>query len=232
LNERPGETWWDDEDRPAHPDHISVRVYEANYAWYDAREAAAAAGIPFFGNHGEGGDYAGSSFASLSGEQTEVYTDRDGMMCLQIDEDMRLLTDLSHVRAYLEKRRAVEELFGIPAPNTGNRTIGVEEETTGPIGEYYLLRIAGDAGPDLHGPYPAKEVRDDAARRIQAGRGDEGGLFGLEVSAGGVPMVRPYCAAQLQIEEVKPGEGVAFAQEHNDQPGEKEEEARGTSSGR
>jgi hypothetical protein len=113
ANAAPGHEWWDDEEPSPHPGLMTVRVYEANYAWYDAREAAAAAGIPFFGEHGEGHEYAGCLFASLGGEQLEVYCDRDGMICLQIDEQMQLLTDLGYVRAYLEKRRAVEELFGI-----------------------------------------------------------------------------------------------------------------------
>ena len=199
VHARPDETWWDDEDELDNKDLISVRIYEANYAWYDQREEAAAAGIPFFGAHGEGGEYAGCAFASLDGEQIEVYVDRDGMICVQIDERTQLLTDLGYIQDYLEKLRAVKELFGMPAAEAEGSPVDVNVERIERIGEHYLLHIVGDTEPDLHGPYPTKAVRDDAARRIKLSRGDEDGLYRLDMSAEGVPLVRPYGASELEV---------------------------------
>ena len=199
VNARPEETWWDSEDEPGNKDLISVRVYEANYAWLDEREAAAEAGIAFFGNHGEGCQYAGCAFASLDGEQIEVYTDRDGLICVQIDGRTQLLTDLGYIQDYLEKLRAVKELFGMPAAEAEGSPVDVNVERIERIGEHYLLHIVGDTEPDLHGPYPTKAVRDDAARRIRLSRGDEDGLYRLDMSAEGHPMVAPYGASELEV---------------------------------
>ena len=200
VNASPDEKWWDDEDELDNKDLITVRVYEANYAWLDEREAAAEAGIAFFGTHGEGGEYAGCAFASLDGEQIEVYTDRDGLICVQIDEKMQLLTDLCYIQDYLEKLRAVKELFGMPDAEAEDRAVDVNVERIERIGQHYLLHIVGDIEPDLHGPYPTKSVRDDAARRIRLSCGDEDGLYRLDMSAEGVPLVRPYGAAELEAD--------------------------------
>ena len=197
VDARPDETWWDDEDETDSPDLLSVRVYEANHAWYDVREEAAGAGIPFFGEHGEGCEYAGCAFASLGGEQIEVYTDRDSMICIQIDEGMQMLTDLGHVRAYLEKLRAVRELFGIPLQEAGKPE---PDSSSTQAAEHYLLHIVGDVEPDLHGPYPTQTVRDETARRIRAGRGDRDGLYRLDLDPGGCPLMSPYGSRELEQE--------------------------------
>ena len=201
LNEPAGNKWWDEERSMSAEGIVELVCLEANWALFDEREQLAQAGIPFFGHHGEGDDYAGCLFASLDGEQIEVYTDRDGLICVQINEDMRLITNLGYVRAYLEKLRAVEELFGIPTGEAGSDPIDVNEERIERVGEHYLLHIIGDTEPDLHGPYPTEEVRDDTAQRIKAGRGDEDGLYRLDMSADGVPLVRPYGARELETED-------------------------------
>ena len=58
LDAAPGEEWWDHLDEEANqPGIITASVYEANYAWYDERCAAAKEGIDFHGWHAEGGEY-------------------------------------------------------------------------------------------------------------------------------------------------------------------------------
>ena len=114
IDEQAGDEWWDDEDEHAgHPDLVTVRVYEANYAWGDERQAAAVDGIPFFGSHGEGGEYGPYAFASLDGEQLEVQVNHDGYMVVSVDDNLQMLDDIEHLRAYVAKVRAVKKLFGI-----------------------------------------------------------------------------------------------------------------------
>ena len=108
-----GDDWWDQElDAPA-GGLIRVAVHEANYALYSERETAAKAGIPFMGAHGEGGDYAGFTFASIRGAQRESEVNRDGELVLAVDRALKPLNGTRHIRSYLRKVRAVEKLFGL-----------------------------------------------------------------------------------------------------------------------
>jgi len=112
LGERPGATWWEEEEEAA-PGIVEVGVTEANYAWYEDRGRAADEGIPFFGWHGEGGDYGSFAFVSLDGEHVEAAIDRDGYLVIQVDEDLEPITDRRTLRRFVKKRHAVEKLFGI-----------------------------------------------------------------------------------------------------------------------
>lgn len=189
-----GPDWWDEElDEPAEG-IVEVAVCEANYACIDAREAAAEARVPFFGAHDAGDEYAGCAFASVDGEHVEVYTDPDGLICAQLDEEMRLLTGLEYIRAYLDRLAAVRRLFGLRVREPEPDTVDTEAER---IGEHYLLHIVGDVEPDLHGPYPTEAVRDETARRIRLGSGDRDGLYRLDMTADGMPVVRPYRSMEL-----------------------------------
>lgn len=113
------ERWWDDLDEQNNPDLVTVRVYEANYAWYDERAAAAADGMPFFGTHGEGGEYGAYAFAAADGEQVEAPLNHDGYMVLAVDDDLKPVDDIEELRAYINKLRAVKRLFGIDVTDGG-----------------------------------------------------------------------------------------------------------------
>ena len=198
LNEPAGSKWWNDDLGEPAPGIVEIAINEANNALSDERELAAGDGIPFFGNHGEGGDYAGCEFASLDGSQIEVYTDRDGMLCVQIDDHMRLLTDLEHIREYQEKRRTVQHLFGIPPrvdeycePDLDDRQIG----------DHYVLHVIGDVEPQLHGPYASAPDRDRVAIELRRQNGDEDGLYRLDIMAGMHPLVYPFSSYELQLED-------------------------------
>ena len=199
LDEPPGIKWWVVLVWEPAEGIIEVAVQQANYALYEEREQAAAQGIPFLGHHGQGYDYEGCVFASLHGVQLEAYVDRDGLLCLQLAEDMTVLTDLEHVRAYLQKRRAAERLFGIavsPIRTGGSETLAAS------LRAHYLLHIVDDVDPQLHGPYPTEGIRDDAARRIKLRCGDEDGLYRLDMTADSRPVVSPYGSTELESMEV------------------------------
>jgi hypothetical protein len=198
LNEPAGSTWWNEEYNEPAPGIVEVGIHEANYALFDEREQAAREGIPFFGNHGEGGDYAGCAFAGIGGRQIEVYTDRDGLLCVQLDESMRLLTDLGHIREYLEMQRAVEHLFGIP-PRVSDQF--APEPESAEVGEHYVLHVIGDVEPQLLGPFASEVDRDHTAVEVRRRCGDEDGLYRLDLTAGLHPLVYPYSSSELEKEE-------------------------------
>lgn len=198
LNEPAGSEWWDEDLGEPAPGIVEIALHEANYALLAEREQAAGDGIPFFGNHGEGGDYAGCNFVSMGDQQLEVYTDRDGLLCVQIDDNMRLLTDLEHIREYQEKRRTVQHLFGIPPrvdeycePDLDDRQIG----------DHYVLHVIGDVEPQLHGPYASAPDRDRVAIELRRQNGDEDGLYRLDIMAGMHPLVYPFSSYELQLED-------------------------------
>ncbi len=116
VDAKPEEEWWDyQDDIDGHPDLVTCCVYEANYAWYDERQAAAKAGIPFYGTHGDGGEYGPYAFAALDGEMLEAPLSHDGYLILALDDDLKPVdpADLQHLRAYTTKLKAVKRLFGM-----------------------------------------------------------------------------------------------------------------------
>ena len=197
LGAEPGTEWWNEDIGEPAPGVVEIALCEANYALWDEREQAASDGIPFFGNHGEGGDYAGCEFVSLDGRQLEVYTDRDGLLCVQIDDHMRLLTDLEHIRDYLGQRRAVQHLFGIPPRVDEYFEPDLDDQQ---IGEHYVLHVIGDVEPQFHGPYASAPDRDRVAIDLRKQNGDEDGLYRLDITAGMHPLVYPYGSYELESE--------------------------------
>jgi hypothetical protein len=130
---RADEKWWDNEDDvDRHPDLVTVGVYEANYAWSDQRLAAAKAGVPFYGNHGEGGEYGPYAFAALDSEMLEVEVNGAGYMFIAVDDNLQPVDhdDLKHMREYVAKLRAVKRLFGMEENH--NDGAGTKEEDTRP----------------------------------------------------------------------------------------------------
>jgi hypothetical protein len=198
LKEPAGSRWWNEDLGEPAPGIVEIAIHEANYALWDERELAAGDGIPFFGNHGEGGDYTGYEFASLDGRQLEAYTDRQGLLCVQIDERMRLLTDLGHIREYLEERRAVQHLFGIPPRVDEYCEPDLDDQQ---VGRHYVLHVIGDVEPQLHGPYASSPDRDRVAFDLRKQNGDEDGLYRLDITADMHPLVYPYSVYELQPED-------------------------------
>ena len=109
----PGEAWWDriTEDNP---DTVTVSVYEANYGWYDERDEAAKAGIPFYGTHSEGGEYGPYAFAAWKGTHREAQLDHDGDLMLSIGEDLKPLHGMASIRKYVATLRKVRAALAKP----------------------------------------------------------------------------------------------------------------------
>ena len=112
LDKEPDQEWGD-YSQAGEADIVTVEVFEANYALYDERHAAAQAGIPFLGQHGEGGEYGPYAFASLDGEMLEAPLSRDGELILAVDRELQPVGEVDGIRNYVAKLRAVEALFGL-----------------------------------------------------------------------------------------------------------------------
>jgi hypothetical protein len=64
---------------------------------------------------------------------------------------------------------------------------------------FYVLETIGDIEPQLHGPFPSPEQRDEQA--VQLRRQDPGknnGLFRLDLSANAELSADPYCGSELE----------------------------------
>ena len=108
------ERWWtEDEPDAGNPDLVRVRVHEAEYGWFDEREAAAKAGIPFIGTHGQGGEYGSHAFVSWAGRQLEAPTNRDGDMVVAINEALVPIETRFDLYAYVETLRAARDGLGL-----------------------------------------------------------------------------------------------------------------------
>ena len=120
LNAVPGEEWWDhldeEQDRPG---IVTASVYEANYAWYDERCAAAKEGIDFHGWHAEGGEYGPYEFVSFRGKHLEAERNHDGDMVIAVDENLKPLAGIAHLRRYARTLKKVKAAFARAEPVAG-----------------------------------------------------------------------------------------------------------------
>ena len=117
VNAAPEEEWWDHIDEEANqPGIVTASVYEANYAWYDERCAAAKEGIDFHGWHAEGGEYGPYEFVSYRKNHLEVAHDHDGDMVIAVDENLKPLTSMAHLRKYVRTLKKVKTAFAKAEP--------------------------------------------------------------------------------------------------------------------
>lgn len=111
VDAHPDEKWWDElHDDPGNG-VVTVELYDVNYGMSDARLAAAKAGIPFHGNHGEGGEYGACGFVSWRGKHHEVDFDHQGYMTIAVDDDLKPITNLKYLRRYVKAYRAIRNAF-------------------------------------------------------------------------------------------------------------------------
>ena len=109
LDAAPGEEWWDHLDEEANqPGIVTASVYEANYAWYDERCAAAKDGIDFHGWHAEGGEYGPYAFVSFRAEHLEAERNHDGELVIAVDENLKPITGMAHLRKYVRTLKKVK----------------------------------------------------------------------------------------------------------------------------
>ena len=112
LDAAQGEEWWDHLDAEANqPGIVTASVYEANYAWYDERCAAAKDGIEFHGWHSEGGEYGPYEFVSFRGKHLEVERNHDGELVIAVDENMKPITGMAHLRKYVRILKKMKAAF-------------------------------------------------------------------------------------------------------------------------
>ena len=59
---------------------------------------------------------------------------------------------------------------------------------------YYLLEVEGGVEPTIHGPYPTKLERDNAAKKIHQRQEENDSLFWADIDEAGILAVGPYTA--------------------------------------
>ena len=117
LDVAPGEAWWDHLDEEENqPGIVTASVYEANYAWYDERCAAAKDGIDFHGWHAEGGEYGPFEFVSFRGKHLEAERNHDGDLVIAVDENLKPITGMAHLRRYVRTLKKVKAAFARVEP--------------------------------------------------------------------------------------------------------------------
>ncbi len=101
------EVFWN-EDHGDDTEVIAV-IYEAGYGWYDELKELTKAGLTFYGDHSEGGDYGACTFAGHKGKSQTVLSNRDGCPVVTVPENLQLHEDeLNDVKEYWEiYRKAV-----------------------------------------------------------------------------------------------------------------------------
>lgn len=57
---------------------------------------------------------------------------------------------------------------------------------------YYLVFVYDDIDPDLIGPFPSKEMRDDKAIDIREEFGKNHGIYALDIDGPGKPFIEAY----------------------------------------
>jgi hypothetical protein len=76
--------------------------------------------------------------------------------------------------------------------------------------KHYLLIVMGDVEPDLRGPFPSTEVRDQEAKDHRSQDPEmEDGLYPLDIDDHGNPEVGSYCSSDLEPEEAAAEPGGA-----------------------
>ena len=112
IDAAPEEKWWDSLDEEAdRPEIVTASVYEANYAWYDERCTAAKEGIDFHGWHAEGGEYGPYEFVSFRGKHLEAERNHDGELVIAVDENLKPLNSVAHLRKYVRTLKKVKAAF-------------------------------------------------------------------------------------------------------------------------
>ena len=117
LDAAPGEEWWERLDEEAsQPGIVTASVHEANYAWLDERLAAAQDGIDFHGWHAEGGEYGPYEFVAFKGKHLEAERNHDGELVIAVDEDLKPIAGMAHLRKYVRILKKVKAAFARAEP--------------------------------------------------------------------------------------------------------------------
>lgn len=66
---------------------------------------------------------------------------------------------------------------------------------------YYVIIIYQDIEPELIGPFPTEETRDEKARELKRQYGNEHGIFPMNIDAEGKPAVGAYSGGFFMDDE-------------------------------
>lgn len=57
---------------------------------------------------------------------------------------------------------------------------------------YYIVFVYDDIDPEIRGPFPSKEMRDDAATMLRKDFGKDHGIYPLDIDNHGKPTIETY----------------------------------------
>jgi hypothetical protein len=57
---------------------------------------------------------------------------------------------------------------------------------------YYLVFVHDDVDPEIRGPFPNEEIRDDYAIVLRKGFGKDHGIYPLNIDGPGKPTIETY----------------------------------------
>jgi len=60
--------------------------------------------------------------------------------------------------------------------------------------KYYVLFVEGDVFPILNGPFRSDKKRNDEARRLKRTEGEDNGIYWMNISKKGKPVIGAYSA--------------------------------------
>jgi hypothetical protein len=62
---------------------------------------------------------------------------------------------------------------------------------------YYLVFVHNDVDPEIKGPYPSEEIRDDTAIDLSEEFGKNHGIYPLDIDGPGKPSIEVYSGGFL-----------------------------------
>lgn len=102
------ETFWDEDN--GDEKEIIATIYEASYGWYKELEQLAEAGLTFYGNHSEGGDYEACVFAGHKKQYLCIPSNRYGYPVVCVGENLQVSPDeLSDAKEYWKIYKEAQE---------------------------------------------------------------------------------------------------------------------------
>ena len=101
------------DDYPHLQEIVSAQFDDINYAMTDGLLSAAKKKIPFFGDHGDGGEYPSEVFVSVDGDIYYAETNRNGDIIVAVDDQGKPLETVKFIREYTKQLKKVTKLFGI-----------------------------------------------------------------------------------------------------------------------
>ena len=94
---------------------VSITEECAPYAYYDPLRALAEEGIPFYGHHGNGGNYGAMEFCGVGGDYLDALNTFDNQLAVYANETTGIPTerDLQNLQEYVAAKVRAKKEIGV-----------------------------------------------------------------------------------------------------------------------